>query len=525
MVRLHGAERHGAHAGRAWPAAVFSGTLLGLSYPFGSLLALHATAFLPVLFWFETHESASPRERASVGFLFGMVTHAISQNFEYAMLDFSWLAVVLYGAMLGIYGARFAVTFALAGWLRRRTGLSWAWVLPVCWLPFEWLGTFTDLRLTIDHLAHTFTHYPSLIQFADVVGHYGVGAFLLAVNALLFEATLVGGGARRRRAAIGLTLLVAAAAGYDLWAWNRDLPVEGTVRIAVVQPNIPLAVKHDRDTAAEQWAALREGTLEAAEHGPDLIVWPESARPWLVRHRVDRPETYSMPEVEALARSTGAAVLLGVEYAQISADGRAAVYNAAMAVDAEGRLMDEWGAKVYLVPFTEGVPFRSLFGPLVEGKGGEWRWLAGGFTPGPRGALVTVAGARIGALVCFEQLFPDLSRGLRNAGAEIQVVVTNDAWFGRSYLQGFLANALRLRAIESRVEFVRAANTGISGFVDRRGVYHERTGIFEDAVIVRDVERSTSRTIYDRTGDLVAWLAVAALIALSAAAATRSRRN
>jgi apolipoprotein N-acyltransferase len=509
---------------RAWPAAALSGVLLGLSYPLGGVLALHVTAFLPVLSWLESRPSATARERARVGVLFAVVAHLISQSFEYAMLEFSWLAAVLYFGMLGVFALRYAAILALAGWIRHRTGLSWVWVLPMCWLPFEWFGTFTDLRLTIDHLAHTFTRYPTLIQFADVTGHYGVSAFLLAVNALLFEGSFRRGAARRR-AWIGLAGLLAVAGVYDVWAWHRERPSAGTIRVAIVQPNIPLSVKHDAATDHEQWVALRDGTIEAARHDPDLIVWPESSRPWPVWHHVARPETYAMPEVQALARRAGAAILLGVEYARVEPGGDRAFFNAAMAVDPEGTLMTEWGAKVYLVPFTEGVPFRSLLGPLVEGRGGEWRWLAGGFTPGATGALVPVAGSRVGALVCFEQLFPDLARGLRRAGAEIEVVVTNDAWFGRSWMQRYLADAVRLRAIETRVEVVRAANTGISGFVDRRGVYHEETDLFEPAVIVRDVERSTERTIYSRVGDLVAWLAVAALVATSAGVVVAGRQT
>jgi apolipoprotein N-acyltransferase len=252
-------------------------------------------------------------------------------------------------------------------------------------------------------------------------------------------------------------------------------------------------------------------TIEAAAAGAELIVWPETARPRPLIHHLSRPATYRMPEVQALARRVGAALLVGAEYLRIGEDNDRESYNAAFAVDADGRLLPDWGAKIYLVPFVEATPFRSLVGPLVEGRGGEWRWLAGGFAPGPKNVVLEVADTRVGVLVCYEQLFPDLARGLRNAGAELQVVITNDAWFGRSLFQGFQADALRLRAIESRTAFVRVANTGISGFVDSRGRYHQQTGLFHTAVEVRDVHLSNRMTLYDRVGDLVAWVAIAAL--------------
>jgi apolipoprotein N-acyltransferase len=70
---------------------------------------------------------------------------------------------------------------------------------------------------------------------------------------------------------------------------------------------------------------------------------------------------------------------------------------------------------------------------------------------------------------------------------------------------------LRLRAIESRTDFVRAANTGISGFVDRRGSFFEATDLYVETVAVRDMHLTTKQTLYNQVGDVVAWLALAGL--------------
>jgi apolipoprotein N-acyltransferase len=427
------------------------------------------------------------------------------------MLAHSWLAVLLYLGFAAALGLRISLSIALMGWLRNRTGLSWALLLPLCWLPLEWAQTWGDLRTTGEHLAHTAAGYPFLVQFADLVGPYGVGAFLLSVNGLIFEVAWFRGRRAGRRAAIAAAALLMIVLAYDGWAWTRPVPDGDTLRVALIQPNVPLSVKHGDNTAAQQWQTLTDLTLRAAESEPDLIVWPESARPLALLHDLDRPDSRRMVEVEALARHVGVPVLVGVEYARYRVGGEYRHYNAVFGVDAAGRLLDGWGAKVYLVPFVEATPFRSLLGPLVEGRGGEWHWLAGGFSPGPRNTVIDVAGTKVGVLVCYEQLFAELARGLRNAGAEIQVIITNDAWFGRSLFQPYQANAVRLRAIENRTGFVRVANTGISGFVDPRGRYHRRTALFEEAVEVWDVPLTRGATVYDRVGDIVAWLAVAGL--------------
>lgn len=509
-----------------WRLPLVAGVLLGVSYLPGPFLVLNFTAFLPLVAWLDAHASAPARRLLAAGFVFGLAAELVMLHFMYAMLAWSWLAAVLYLGMSAGIGLRIAASILLLGWLRRRTGQSWGLLLPLCWLPGELLQSCGDLRMTGDQLAHSVAGYPFLVQFADLVGPFGVGGFVVAANGLLADVLIERGRPASRRAAIVLAALFAAVLGYDGWAWMHEAaPGAETVRVAIVQPNIPLEVKHRGLEPEEQRSILAELSTEAAGRGAELIVWPETARPEPLRHRLERAESFAMPEVQTLARRLGVPMLVGVEYYRIGAEGEERLYNAAIAVDARGRLSEQWGAKVYLVPFVEAMPFKPLLEPLVAGRGGEWRWISGGFDSGPTSALIDLAGAKVGVLVCYEELFADLARRLRNAGAELQVVITNDAWFGRSLFQPYLANALRLRAIENRTAFVRVANTGISGFVDRRGRYHDRTALFERAVEVHEVERNARRTVYDRVGDLVAWLAVAGLAAAVVAARGGSRRG
>jgi apolipoprotein N-acyltransferase len=258
---------------------------------------------------------------------------------------------------------------------------------------------------------------------------------------------------------------------------------------------------------------LAELTRKAATMKADVVIWPETARPQAVYSRPGVPQTYAMPEVQALAKETGVTIVAGAEHVIAHDKGRYDAYNAVFVVHPDGRLDPTWTAKVYLVPFVESVPFEFLLGPLLSGRGGWARWLAGGFLPGRRDTLLSVAGAKLGVSVCYEELYFDLQRGLRNAGAQVQTVVTNDAWFGTTFFQAYQANTVRLRAIESRCSFVRVANTGISMFVDPLGRDAERTPLNVEAVRIHDVPLTTGRTVYDRIGDVPAWAAIAACAA------------
>ncbi len=491
---------------------VLSAGLLALGYfPLGLLLP-NLVGFLPLLAWLDSEPRAPARRAFKGGSVFGVVLNGIILYWIYSMLAVSWLAAVLYAFLVSVFGAGAMVSTGLASWLRNRTGWPWAVVLPVCWLPVEWAFTWGDTRMTAHHLGHTLAGYPFLVQFADIVGPYGVGAFLLVVNGLLYEAVRRGERARRVRSGIALAGLLVVVVGYDAWAWTRPPNSEGTLRVALVQPNIPLFVKMDPGTDALQWEVLRRVTAEAARTGkPDLIVWPETARPAMLVHRLDRPASYAMPEVQALARQLGVPVIVGAEYAQVEPGRAPRRYNAALLVHADGRLDPTWTAKLYLVPFVEAIPFEPVLGRLLGGGRGELRWMAGGFTAPAEPRLLAVGGARIGVLVCYEELYFDLARQLRNRGASFQAIITNDAWFGRTLFQQYQSNTVRLRAIENRSAFVRVANTGISGFVDPLGRYHRETELFVPAVETWEVPLTSRRTVYDRAGDVVAWLAIGGL--------------
>lgn len=495
----------------AWKLPVVSGVLLVLAY-YGRLLVPNFIAFVPMLVWIEARRDRPMRELARGAMVFGLTAYGISLHWIYAMLAISGLAVLMYVGLVVLFTAGAVAALTLTAWLRRRTSWSFGILLPLCWIPFEWLRTWGDLRMTADHVGHTLAGFPFVIQFADLVGPFGVGAFVLACNGLLHGSLLEPHATAKRRARAQLALLALAVLAYDTWAWTHPPRVVAHVRVAIVQPNIPLVLKWDPAQDANQEKILAESTRRAAQERPDLIVWPESARPTPVRHRLDRPATLALPEVQALARETGADILTGVEYARIESDTDFEYFNAALVVRKDGTIAPEWTGKTYLVPFTEGVPFRALLGPLLDGLGGDLHWLSGGFTPVPRPVPLPAAGWQVGVLVCYEEFYFDLARNMKRAGADFQVVITNDAWFGRTVFQGLLADVVRMRAIENRMAFVRVADTGYSGFVDPMGRYHDRTDLFVPAVEVRDVPITEGRTVYTRCGDVVAWLAVAGCV-------------
>jgi apolipoprotein N-acyltransferase len=164
--------------------------------------------------------------------------------------------------------------------------------------------------------------------------------------------------------------------------------------------------------------------------------------------------------------------------------------------------------KRYLVPITERVP---IAGP---------RWIRsrffGGFTPGTALPVYELRKRgsdrmlRFGALICYESAFENLARGYRRGGAEFLVNITNDAWFGRTLGPYQHAAHLVMRAIESRVGIARAANSGISAFVDPLGREHQRTALDVRTFETREILTAEGLTLYARLGDWVGTLSLLA---------------
>ncbi len=115
---------------------------------------------------------------------------------------------------------------------------------------------------------------------------------------------------------------------------------------------------------------------------------------------------------------------------------------------------------------------------------------------------------KVSTVICYEIIFPDLVRRFVNKGATVITTITNDAWFGRTAAPYQHFSMAVFRAVENRVPVARAANTGISGFIDAKGKILQTSGIFVEADLMQALAPGTVRTLYTRYGDVFSYLCV-----------------
>ncbi|OLD02796.1 MAG: apolipoprotein N-acyltransferase [Gemmatimonadetes bacterium 13_1_40CM_3_65_8] len=341
------------------------------------------------------------------------------------------------------------------------------------------------------------------MQWADIAGARGVTLWIAWCNVMIAEAATDVRGASfvvRRLATVLVTVLLAF--GYGVWR-VKTLPVRDVGVVAMVQPNEGFSEKWNpahADSAMNALFSLSRG-LMARPPRPQLLIWPEAAIPGFF---VDHPQWDA--QIAAFVRENHVPLLTGGLNAEPEIGGGYRIYNATFFYDSTGdRGRYPIYAKHYLVPVTERVPFVPV--SLFRAIPGLARW-SGGFRPGRELPIYTSPVGKFGVVICYESAFEDAARGYRAHGADFFVNVTNDAWFGNTSAPAQHASHLVLRTIETRMGVARAANSGISEFVDPLGRSYAATKLNEAVYVAGVLRTSDVIPLYVRLGDWVGKLVV-----------------
>lgn len=372
--------------------------------------------------------------------------------------------LVLLAGYLALYPAAGAVGVAAGG--RRSPGAALA-LAPLLWTGLEGVRGALFSGFPWGDLPQALWRQEPALALAPWVGIDGARLVVAAVAAAAALGLLRG--VRGVRAGPAPVVLAAGAcvASAALWALPSPVPPPaGELRAAAVQGNIDQSQKWDpayRRASLDVYAGLSRAAARDASGdgaGPlDLLLWPETAVPLYAQD--PGPERR---ELEALSRELGIHLVFGAP--AYERRGAAVEYrNGVFLLDPQGRPAGRYD-KVQLVPFGEYVPlgrYLPFVKKLVAG--------AGDFTPGPAAApLPPQPGLPgLGALVCFEVIFPHLASRLAARGAQVLAVVTNDGWFGRTPGPHQHLAFAAWRAAETGLPLLRAANTGVSAAFDARG--------------------------------------------------------
>lgn len=477
----------------AWAAALLSGFLLACSFPAPEWLSGVAggsaawLALLPLLLVL-MQVRRRPLWGALAGLVTGLVFYGISLSWLLA-LRYTWGNVpltVLAWMGLSLYCSLYLALFgACTAWTAQRVrqkgryGALWLLVaVPALWAGSEWLRAVVGTGFPWNVLGTSQYTNPVLLQTARWFGVYGVSALLLVFQtSLVLTGLRIYGETRKTlpRSRVHLELMAGLLVMALAWSYGMrsvlaarrqgTVEAERSIRVAVVQPAIPQVLKWSQAQADAITHVLATQSELALLSRPTLVVWPETATPGMLRFDA------GSRDVARSVTDAGVWLLAGSMDADPNKQG---YYNAGLLLSPAGGITATY-RKRHLVPFGEFVPF-ARWVPLLE------RLAPLGFS--------CVAGrmdqpllhiplpdvqepVRAGVLICFEDVFPYVSRFDVKRGARLLINQTNDGWFdGTAASRQHLAQAV-LRCVENGVPMVRAANTGISAFIAASGAVTE----------------------------------------------------
>lgn len=474
--------------------------------PYGYLAVLFVT--LPCFVWLldgaiEIGETSLRRRFAiglSVGWWFGFGFFLaglwwIGAAFLVEADRFAWMipfAVLAMPAGLALFTA-LGVGFAALCWSDRAGRI----VFLAAFLSLsDWLRGHVLTGFPWNSFGYAFGDSLVLAQSASVVGIYGLTFLAVLVGsapALLADNRTVS----EKLGRISVVVLVLAGmAGFGLFRLHLSAePGVTETDIRVVQPAVLQSEKwkpENRDSIFNSYLEFTQRPLGGnARVGHDrLVIWPESAVPFLLTH-----EPGALLRISQ-ALGPGNELITGAIRFEQTGDGPV-YFNSVYLVGPDGGVRDVYD-KVRLVPFGEYLPLRGVLQrlgleQLVDAPGA--------FQPGYRHrALTTQAGPSFLPLVCYEAIFPGISAPA-NGRPSFLLNVTNDAWFGNTPGPYQHFGQARMRAIEQGLPLVRAANTGISAVVDSKGRVLASLSLNERGVLDTQLPEGSSPTVYGRFGD------------------------
>ncbi len=486
---------------------------------------------------------SSPRKAALAGFVTGVLYYGGLLSWILVVLGHYgnlpwWLslpALFLLAAYMAVYPALFS---AICSW-GLRSSIPLPLLAPPLWVVLDYLRSQLFSGFPWQDLAYSQYQVAWVIQAADLTGHHGITFLLVAVNCVLF--LLVAHLVSRRwtnhptprfpamnAAAIVVVLLTVVSVYYyggrRAGQIGAQIAAAPTIQVAVVQGNIEQDQKWTpamQEKTVEVYTDLSRRVLREAGTENTLVIWPETALPF---YPLSNPLFFEM--IDTFVRRDRVWLFSGIPYYEPPAgpageSDEGHYYNSALLVSPEGRIAGRYD-KQHLVPFGEYMPLRRylpLPRALVES--------VGDFTPGLRSEPLSCQNSRIGVLICFESIFPEIARNQVRQGATLLVNQTNDAWFGRSAAPEQHLSMAVFRAAETRRSLARAANTGISGFIDPLGRVSQPSQLFTPYTGVAQLPLLEEQTFFVTNGFWFVWLClgVTTVSCLAGTGANRRRRK
>ena len=460
------------------------------------------------------------------GLLFYLGYHMGAFSFFAAMypLEFTGIGplgsiAVLFAAMLllPLFQALFAaISILLLGCLRKwgllRIPLFFSLALASLYTLFAFAQNFTWAGVPWASTAVGIASSPLIVQGASLLGTTFLTFFIVFVNAALAEGLIHLCAARSKAALVALSvafLLFSSQLLLGAARLSRVNDAKGTITVALIQGAYPADTidfdPYDHVAVCEEEALAAAKEAEERGIALDLMLWAESVCPDAIQWDPVMQVWFS-----EIAEKTGVTQVIGTFSSEEAKDGELGYYNALYVFHPGGTVGEENYKKRRPVPFGEYLPMASLFETVLPVLT-EISMLSRDTTAGKEPTLLPIGENGLGALICFDSIYPALARASVKNGASLLLLSTDDSWFDGSFGKSLHYRHAVLRAVENGRTVVRTANTGQSGVIDPYGRTVFAIPADTPAYGIASADLSTHTTLYTLIGDVFPPLCLAFL--------------
>lgn len=499
--------------------SALSGLLLALSWPTYGFPLLIFFGFVPLFLAESKIRQTGRKVKLKVwanAYLAFLIWNLITTWWLFYASAVGMLFAVLVNSLL------MSLLFTLYHVVSKRMARKWALLFFISlWISFEKFHLNWDFSWPWLNLGNVFADYPQWIQWYEYTGTFGGSLWVLAINAFVFDSILRFKGQSPRdilKSVLPKTaVLVALPIVLSLWIYKTYEIKGATKEVIVLQPNVdPYTEKYDTPNAT-----ITRGLLEQA----NTVITPETefilAPETVLAESAPYDHFYYSPGLgmmrNYLAQHPKAELLWGIDTYNFVYDQKNILptsnqyrpglwvnfYNAALFIDHSENIQKYYKSK--LVVGIENLPYKSVLEPLLGNfmldLGGtiSTKTIQTGRTP-----FVSDDGTKVAPIICYESVYGEYITGFVRNDADFLAIITNDAWWNETQGHKQHLTFASLRAIETRRDVARSANTGISAFINQKGDITSRTKYNEKTALLGKVHLNKEKTFYVKHGDYIA---------------------
>lgn len=500
---------------------IISGVMMGLCFTMDKLDLLAWIALVP-FFYVLFHKDFNKKKPYKLGFCYGFSFYIVLMQWLIRLYPLEWIgfnkleSIVIIGLGWILFSLFLALIIALVPFIfsKVKNDNDYLNIISVAfiWVIIEGFQGIGSLGFTWGRIAMSQGDMIYLIQGANLFGSLFVSFLIVIVNGIIcniFISCKEQRITKAKKAAIILSIIMILNVTYGIA--NVKSTIAGReINVSIVQGNISFDQKWvdgKYDILNKYKKLTDKAIMDWNQNGQkvDLLIWPETAIPVSVNQ-----ERTILNEYFDIANKNKLILAVGGFYTEESEDG-STEYNSVYTIE-DRNYNEPLYSKRKLVPFGEYIPFSNVLTKVIPKL--QQLNIEGSLIPGDGTYIGNTSVGKLGYLICYESIFPNLARQSVNDGAEVILIVTNDSWFKDSIALEQHKKQAVFRAIENNKYVVRAANTGISTIINSNGQIEDEIPIIEANYLNGKVKLNSDFTFYNKVGDIIIIIGILYLIGL-----------